>query len=499
MDSSSILELDHHDAKAFFLKHESYCNIDLPRYFSFTNLLQKISEELSDKSLLDFDCKTHNNLKKRPAIVDENMVNHLIYANKDGKLSWRPLQIIHPLVYVDLVHEITKKDNWEKLQKCFKEYQKNPKIECLSIPVKSNDQLKDKAKQILKWWGAVEQESISLSLEYEYVFDTDVANCYGSIYTHSIAWAVEGKNLAKQNHKLTLLGNSIDKKIQNCQYGQTNGIPQGSILMDFIAEMILGYIDTLLSEELKNKGISEYKILRYRDDYKIFVKNSSDGENILKYLSEIMMSFGLKLNSSKTKGSQDIITQSIKKDKLAWLKVAKNNKNLQKRALVIRQHSIEYPNSGSLTIALNQLDKRIEKINGKIIYAKQIASIITDIAFNNPKSIPICCEIISKLFDKMEEPANIKQLIYNKLINMPNSGFAQIWMQRMFKSEFKSFTFYERMCALYNGNTELWNNTWINPYATTMLDAINTPIFQQDEFDRLDNTISNDEVDIFVY
>lgn len=35
MDSSSILELDHHDAKAFFLKHESYCNIDLPRYFSF--------------------------------------------------------------------------------------------------------------------------------------------------------------------------------------------------------------------------------------------------------------------------------------------------------------------------------------------------------------------------------------------------------------------------------------------------------------------------------
>lgn len=92
------------------------------------------------------------------------MVNHLIYANKDGKLSWRPLQIIHPLVYVDLVHEITKKDNWEKLQKCFKEYQKNPKIECLSIPVKSNDQLKDKAKQILKWWGAVEQESISFLL-----------------------------------------------------------------------------------------------------------------------------------------------------------------------------------------------------------------------------------------------------------------------------------------------------------------------------------------------
>ncbi|XOC62790.1 hypothetical protein MY519_10035 [Haemophilus influenzae] len=109
MDSSSILELEHHDAKAFFLKHESYCNIDLPRYFSFTNLLQKISEELSDKSLLNFDRNTHNNANQRPDIANNEMVNHLIYANKDGKLSWRPLQIIHPLVYVDLVHKITKK------------------------------------------------------------------------------------------------------------------------------------------------------------------------------------------------------------------------------------------------------------------------------------------------------------------------------------------------------------------------------------------------------
>ena len=133
------------------------------------------------------------------------------------------------------------------------------------------------------------------------------------------------------------------------------------------------------------------------------------------------------------------------------------------------------------------------------MYAKQIASIITDIAFNNPKSIPICCAIISKLFDKMDEPTSIKKLIYNKLINMPNSGFAQIWMQRMFKSEFESLSFSEKMCALYNGNSALWNNTWINSCATMMLDAINTPIFQQDEFDRLDNTISNDEVDIFVY
>jgi hypothetical protein len=33
------------------------------------------------------------------------------------------------------------------------------------------------------------------------------------------------------------IGNIIDTAMQGMNYGQTNGIPQGSVLMDFIAEM----------------------------------------------------------------------------------------------------------------------------------------------------------------------------------------------------------------------------------------------------------------------
>ena len=76
-----------------------------------------------------------------------------------------------------------------------------------------------------------------------------------------------------------------------------------------------------------------------------------------------MMPFGLKLNASKTRGSQDIIGQSIKKDKLAWLAIPQNNRiSLQKQLLLIRQHGINYANSGSLNVALNKFDKRIERI-----------------------------------------------------------------------------------------------------------------------------------------
>ena len=494
MSRKSILELNANEARQFFLKHESYCNIDLPKYFSFSELLEKISNEYSGKSLGDFSDK------KKMTNLDD--VNYLLYANKDGKLSWRPLQIINPLVYVALVHKITEQENWGKLQARFKKFSKNEKIKCLSIPVQSESKQSDKAQQISNWWEQVEQQSILLSLEYDYVFDTDVADCYGSIYTHSIAWAVEGKKIAKENRKNGLLGNFIDKSIQNAQNQQTNGIPQGSVLMDFIAEIILGYIDRILGTFLKKQKITNYQILRYRDDYRIFVCNHNDGERILKILSGIMMPFGFKLNASKTKGSQDVITQSIKKDKLAWLAIPQNNRiSLQKQLLLIRQHSINHANSGSLNTALNKFDKQIERIRnkkGKVRNIEQLISIATDIAYHNPKVIPVCCAIISKLLSELDDSKHISLLVHAKLSKMPNSGFAQIWLQRMLKDNLSYFKFSEKICELKNGQISLWNYDWVN--SPNMLNILkNTSIFLQAEFDKLDNIIPNNEIDLFDY
>ncbi|WP_409500058.1 RNA-directed DNA polymerase [Mannheimia glucosida] len=489
MDRKTVLELTADEAKKFFLKHESYCNIDLPKYFSFSELLEKISNEFEGKDLLNDFCQSKGAMSKQES------VNYLLYANKDGKLSWRPLQIIHPLVYVALVHEITKENNWEKLRTRFRKFQNNEKIKCLSVPIQSDNQKSDKAQQISYWWEQVEQQSILLSLEYDYIFDTDVADCYGSVYTHAIAWSVEGRENAKENRK-DGLGNYIDKSIQNAQYGQTNGIPQGSVLMDFIAEIILGYIDRILGVILKKQKIKDYKILRYRDDYKIFIQNPNDGEKILKLLAEIMMPFGFKLNSSKTKGSQDVITQSIKKDKLAWLSVPQNNGiSLQKQILLIRQHSINYPNSGSLNTVLNKFDKKLEKIN-KIQSIEQIISIVTDIAYHNPKVIPVCCAIISKLLDKLNNDKSIAKLVHQKLSRTPNSGFTQIWLQRMLKANLDDYDFSEKMCNLQGDS--LWNNDWVK--GRKMLNILNNSlIFNKDKFDELNDVIQNEEINIFDY
>ena len=75
---------------------------------------------------------------------------------------------------------------------------------------------------------------------------TDITDCYGSVYTHSLAWAINGKKAAKANSKkphkdkADLLGDRVDGLLRDMSNGQTNGIPQGSVLMDFVAKIVLG-------------------------------------------------------------------------------------------------------------------------------------------------------------------------------------------------------------------------------------------------------------------
>ena len=139
---------------------------------------------------------------------------------------------------------------------------------------------------------------------------TDISNCYPSIYTHSISWALHKKEFAKEHREKGILGNDIDHLLEDMSYGQTNGIPQGSVITDFIAEIILGYADELLTNKLKQEAsdIVDYKILRYRDDYRIFCNNNNEMDIILKFLTETLAELNFKLNNEKTFCTSDIIS-----------------------------------------------------------------------------------------------------------------------------------------------------------------------------------------------
>lgn len=483
----SVLVMTAKQARAFFLKPESYCRIDFPPYFDFGRILRPVSKLLSAEpfALAAYKPRKHED------------VNYTIYSNKDGRYAWRPFQLIHPAIYVDLVNRVTEPAAWTTIVNRFECFAKDQKIRCLSIPQESRIKRKDQAAQVLHWWQGIEQASIEFALDYNYIYHADITDCYASVYTHSIAWALHSKATAKkERNDQNLIGNAIDVAIQSMRHGQTNGVPQGSVLLDLVAEMVLGYADLELSSKIATLDITDFQILRYRDDYRIFVNNPQAGEQILKSLTEVLLEIGLKLHALKTTGAQPVIQSSIKRDKQRWMRSRQGDLDLQKHLLLIHCHSTDFPNAGSLLAALDRFYRRLRQQKA-VRNTMQLVSITADIGFNSPRCFPVCAAIISMLLSRLDtkkEKLEALRRIQRKLAQLPNNGHLEVWQQRLSYHVDPKFQYSECLCKLVMGEqADLWNNTWVTDTALkaaldpskivnqTRLKAMK-PVMPRDEF-----------------
>ena len=507
----TILDLSAAEAAEFLLRQESYVNWDLPIYYQFEPLLQKLNASMNTAQMGYI-----NDAKEK-----EN-VNFQIEANKDGQYSWRSLQLIHPLLYVHLVHLLTYKDVlWKEMVDRFKEFQQDEHIECYSIPVVPSKEKLQKESTILNWWNTVEQRTIELALDYSCCLYTDISNCYPSIYTHSIAWAMHTreyiKTLTSQEADKTF-GGSIDVAIRRMQNAQTNGIPQGSVLMDLIAELVLGYADSLLTKSIADYNeecrkecagvpdennpllITDYHILRYRDDYRIFANNAATATLITKLLSEVLQILNMRLNTPKTKLSTDIISDGIKADKLYWNKAKHHSASLQRTLLLIRDMAILYPNSGSVEVALHDFYdnltplKTLKEGNTSTLV---FASILVDIAAHNPRTYKMVSAILSEILELETDEELVKSIfdkIDKKFKTRPYAGLLQVWLQRLTIKRDASRKYNNNLCkAVTDADLCIWNNEWIAD--TNILQIFHeVSIVNRDMIKTLPRTMSNAEV-----
>lgn len=493
---SNVLSLSNKDAKTFFLKKESYCNFDIPDYFDFGQLLKDVSAHIGDNNIESFYISDRD---KHPQHLIN--VNYKLITNKDGKYAWRPFQLIHPVLYVSLVSVITDKSNWKIIKDRLDVLMKSSRnIECTSMPVVSTYFKKDKAEQIINWSNEVEKKSIINSLDYEYVFHTDIADCYSSIYTHSIPWALHTKEVAKRSRGSNLLGNKIDTILRSMSNGQTNGIPQGSVLMDFLAEIILCYVDSLLSEKISSFKKTDYKIIRYRDDYRIFTNNPQIAEKIIKDLTDTLNDLGMKINSAKTNGMNNVVHSSIKSDKLYWIENGNKYADLQNELYAISLVAQKFPNSGTVTILLKDFHSKVTALLKKDLKnnIKVLISIITDIAYKNPRSYPEATAILSKLIDFLpkNEKASIIKKILNKFKKLPNTGIMQLWLQRITIKLGNGYEYSESLCnKVVDNSVIIWNSDWLTTKLKNKLNSYS--LTNKKRIDELSPVISVEEVSLF--
>ena len=498
--TKNVLSLDAKDAMDFFLKSEQYHGFELPEYFVFDELLQNVKEIIGD--LPYEECL-------QDGISPKNLsdVNLDILLNKDGNYAVRPIILANPFLYYFLVREICNEQAWTLIKNLFEKFQV-PHITSCALPIIPKEKESfHKSTTIINWWSSMEQRSIELSLEYRYMFVTDITNCYGSVNPQAFDWAFSLKNTQYENNNEYPISKNIQKYLRAFQQGRNIGIPQGSAIFDFVGEIILGYSDILLHEAIKKAGITtQYEIIRYRDDYRIFCNDKDVLEKISYSLQHVLDSLNFRMNSKKTMISDSIVTDAVKSDKLAYIyntpifnKKGCDFDSFEKHLLYILMFARQYPNSGSIKTMLSDIDKRMEDwlkpyeeevttiplvegekpttekitkqrrlVGGSI---RAMSAICAQIAFENVNCCHYALRVLSRMVDSMKdenEKSTIVNLVYSKLCKRPNSDYDQLWLQNMTyqrDKKLESSPYSLRLCQLVAGKDiePLWNNEWLKP------------------------------------
>lgn len=496
--NNNVLSLNHEEALAFFMNSARFCGFELPEYFNFDILLQFIRNKIADKSFAD--CYT-------TAPTEQSGVNLEILLNKDGRYGVRPLTLVNPYLYYFLCREVCNKTNWETILDCFNKFTV-PHIRSCAIPVIPKEkEAFHKSTIILNWWNSMEQRSLELSLEYRYMFVSDITNYYGSINPQSIDWALAMRSTVHANEENHKLAENLIFYIKAMQQGRNIGIPQGSGIFDFISEIVLGYADLLLHEAIKKREkecgrtFSNYEILRYRDDFRIFSNNKDELEQLSYILQAVLEGLNFRMNTQKTYVSDNLVIDSIKSDKLAYIyntpifnKKGCDFDGIQKHLLYLLMFARKYSNAGQLKNMLTDLDTRIEErlkpLKKKITVIdlgsdgphekeeivqrhiqenkKAIIAIATQLAVENVSIVNYALRIISRVICDIEdkqERTEIIALVYNRLSNQPNSTYTQVWLQNITypgDAANKTCPYTLPLCKLVMGETiDLWNNSWV--------------------------------------
>ena len=461
MEESSkyFTELNREEAKEQLLKSAAYFDMELPKYFNFEPLLGFAldqSSNISFEDLTGWKPEHHENL------------NYTLMSNKDGAIAWRPFELINPLIYAKCVELITTDENWKQIIRRFKRFSGGC-VECCSIPVISEASTTNKKEQILNWWKRVEQRSLELSLQYSHCKLTDVSNCYPSIYSHAIGWAIHGRDFLKSGKNRfdkKLLGNQLDILIRGSREGQTNGIPQASLLSHILAELILGYCDLGINKRAaKFKNV---KVLRYRDDYRIFGSSDAECGAVLKIISEELIKFGMRLGSAKTTDEKNLVAGAVKKDKVQALKLVLKQRTFQKQLLIIHDFCLSYPGAGALKFLLSEFIKQLEYRNATSRLEQEnstvLVAILMDIGAISPNVFPAVATASSMILNQLgrKPKGEIFKLILKKTERIPNNGYLEIWLQRIAAANKIEFLSREHMCLLLDEKSDsIWNFEWI--------------------------------------
>jgi hypothetical protein len=247
------------------------------------------------------------------------------------------------------------------------------------------------------------------SIGSRYLLKTDIARFYPSIYTHSIPWALHGKDAARRDTEYKLFGNRLDLWVRETQDKQTGGIPIGPDTSFVIGEVVASAIDL----ELK-KRIPRLRGTRSIDDYFLYFDTLSEAESAIAELHATTRELELELNDPKTEiiALPDNLEPAWKSD-LRSLRIRPEARpqstdlmTLFDRAFL---HARNFPSDSVLTYAAKQvLSTKIEAENWKFCEALLLRA-----AIGEPTLLPVLADIYEANADSHSDNSQLAGTLHS--------------------------------------------------------------------------------------
>lgn len=204
----------------------------------------------------------------------------------------RPMAIPEPFAYASLCKSIS--NNWNNLKLHFKDKTVHEKFKVSRIHLRKLYKKCELFEMNYKNFTKDGEPQQDILIRSRYIANADISNCFPSIYSHSLAWALVGKAYAKTHKDVTNWFNQLDFHTRNVKFGETNGVLIGPHASNLLSEIVLVAVDS----ELVKQG---FKYVRNIDDYTCYVDSYENAERFFLCLSEELKKYELVLNSKKSK------------------------------------------------------------------------------------------------------------------------------------------------------------------------------------------------------
>ena len=208
----------------------------------------------------------------------------------------RLMGIPNPFKYQRLCAEL--RDDWDKICDHFHTQTNNQAYRISRIHIRKEYGEKRIFEMNYKNWRIDGNPESDLLIHdrgtSRFLAQADISTCFPSIYTHSIPWALVGKEEAKRTAHDDTWYNRIDQACSDMRNGETHGLLIGPHASNLLSEIIL----TVIDKKLYDKG---YRYARNIDDYDCYVGSHNDAQIFLRDLEEALREYDLPLNHKKTK------------------------------------------------------------------------------------------------------------------------------------------------------------------------------------------------------